>query len=356
MYCVVMAGGSGTRFWPKSRQTKAKQFLRILGTQSLIESTLSRFKKIVDSDKIYIVAKACQEALLREHAPWIPEKHLIFEPLGKNTAACIGLAAVHISRRDPDAVIVVSPADHLVKKEDRFCKVIQAAEKLAEERDAIVTIGIPPTRPSTGYGYIQINGDHRTLYHVDTYRIKTFAEKPNIETAERFLASGDFFWNSGIFVFKCSVILKAFEEHLPDLYESLMEIRDALSGDLPEPVIARIYQQLKNISIDYGVMEKARNVFMVKGNFVWDDLGSWDQVYKLSSQDKNGNSVAGNAVLLDTRNSYVASDRGVVAVLGLEDIVVVREGDAVLVSKRNRSEDVRHVAERLRQERLNDYL
>ena len=356
MYCVVMAGGSGTRFWPKSRHTRAKQFLSIFGRQSLIQSTLARFRKIVDDDKIYIVAKACQAKLLKEQVPWIPGKHLLFEPLGKNTAPCIGLAAVHISQKDPDAVIVVSPADHLVKKEDRFCKVIQAAEQLANEHDAIVTIGIPPTRPSTGYGYVQIDGEHRTLHQADTYRIKTFAEKPNIETAKRFVESGDFFWNSGIFIFKCSVILKAIEEYLPDLYEGLMEIREALAGDSPEPVIARIYHELKNISIDFGVMEKAKNVFMVSGNFVWNDLGSWDQVYKLSSQDKNGNSVTGHAILLETKNSYISSDEGVIAVLGLEDIVVVREGDAVLVSKRSRSEEVRHVVERLRQERMNDYI
>ncbi|MFC1568847.1 mannose-1-phosphate guanylyltransferase [bacterium] len=356
MYCVVMAGGSGTRFWPKSRENKAKQFLRMFGKDSLIQSTVKRFEKIVGWDHIYIVAKSKQETLIKEHAPKVPESNLLFEPLGKNTAPCIGLAAIHIAKKDPNAVLVISPADHLVKKQGQFHKVIKAAAQLAEEKDALVTIGIPPTRPSTGYGYIQINGEKRKLHQVDTYRIKTFAEKPNVETATRFLESGDFYWNSGIFIFKASVILNAIEEYLPDLHDTLMEIQSRINCDDFAYILDRAYHQIKSISIDYGVMERAQNVFMIKGDFAWNDLGSWDQVCKLSSQDNQGNSTLGNALLIDTKNSYISSDNGVVAVLDMEDIVVVREGDAVLVCKRNRSEDVRQIVDRLKKEKLNDYI
>jgi mannose-1-phosphate guanylyltransferase len=356
MYCVVMAGGSGTRFWPKSREKHPKQFLRILDDKSLIQSTLDRFGKIVGRDKLFIVAKGMQETIIRKHAPGIPDSNFIFEPVGKNTAPCIGLAAVHVAMADPDAVMIVTPADHLVKKEDEFQKVIHAAALLAEEDNAMVTLGITPARPSTGYGYIQIDGVHRTLDGIDACRIKTFAEKPNYETAERFVQSGDFFWNSGIFVFKASVILQAFEEHLPELYESLMEIRKALQNGECETVIDRIYHQIKSISIDYGVMEQAKNVFMIEGNFIWNDLGSWDQVYKLTPQDDHGNAVIGDAVLIDTKNSYVDADGGVVAVLGLDEIVVVRDGDAVLVCKRKRSEEVKHIVDRLKRDKMSKYL
>ncbi len=356
MYCVVMAGGSGTRFWPKSREKNPKQFLSILAKKSLIQSTLDRFGKIVGQDKLFIVAKGMQEKIIREHAPRIPDSNFIFEPVGKNTAPCIGLAAVHVAMTDPEAVMIVTPADHLVKKEKEFQKVITAAAQVAQEDDAMVTIGITPARPSTGYGYIQIDGAYRNLNGIDACRIKTFAEKPNFETAERFVKSGDFFWNSGIFVFKASVILQALEEYLPELYESLMEIRKALESGKCETVIDRIYHQIKSISIDYGVMEQAKNVFMIEGNFLWNDLGSWDQVYKLSPQDEHGNAVIGDAVLIDTKNSYVDADGGVVAVLGLDEIVVVRDGDAVLVCKRRRSEEVKHIVERLKRDKLTRYL
>jgi len=356
MYCVVMAGGSGTRFWPKSRENKAKQFLKIFGNRSLIQSTVKRFEEIVGYDHIYIVAKSNQKPFIRKHVPEVPEKNLLFEPLGKNTAPCIGLAAIHIAKKDPDAVMAISPADHLVKKTGQFQKVIKAAGQLAEQKNALVTIGITPTRPSTGYGYIQINGDHQKLFGVDTYRIKTFAEKPNFETAQRFLESGDFFWNSGIFVFKTSVILQTIEEFLPDLYDSLMEIQTSADGDDFNTVLDRVYHQIKSISIDYGIMEQAKNVFMVKGDFTWNDLGSWDQVYKLTPQDNKGNACLGETVLIDTKNSYISSDHGIVAVMGMEDVVVVRDGDAVLVCKRKRSEDVKHLVERIKREKLNDYL
>jgi len=356
MYCVVMAGGSGTRFWPKSRENRSKQFLHMFGKGSLIQSTMKRFEKIVGVDHIYIVAKSKQESFIHQQIKKVPADNIIFEPVGKNTAACIGLAAVYISQKEPEAVMIVSPADHLVKKENQFRKVIQAAAQLAKENDALVTIGVKPTRPSTGYGYIQINGEKRTIHQVDTFRIKTFAEKPNFETAQRFLESGDFYWNSGIFVFKSSVILKAIEEFLPDLFDTLTEIKQSMGQDDFSDVLDRAYHQIRSISIDYGVMEQAKNVFMVKGEFEWNDLGSWDQVYKLSPQDDKGNTALGNIILVDTKNSYISADSGVVAILGMEDVVVVRDGDAVLVCKRNRSEDVRNIVDRLKREKLKAYL
>ncbi|MBN1782069.1 mannose-1-phosphate guanylyltransferase [bacterium] len=356
MFCVVMAGGSGTRFWPRSRENKAKQYLKIFGKESLILSTIKRFEKIVGWDNIYIVSKSKQVEILKRHSGKVPESNMIFEPVGKNTAPCIGLAAIQLIKTDPNAVMIVTPSDHLVKNTRQFKKSMMAAAQLAEEENALVTIGIRPTRPSTGYGYIQINGDQRTIHGVHAFRVKTFAEKPNFETAQRFVESGDFFWNSGIFIFKASVILQAIEEHLPELHESLMQIRDAIQTDQYDAVLDRVYHQIRSVSIDYGVMELAKNVFMIRGDFTWNDLGSWDQVYKLSHQDSNANAVLGQAVLVDTKNSYISADRGVVAVIGMEDVVVVRDGDAVLVCPRKRSEQVKQIVERLKREKQNDYL
>ena len=356
MYCVIMAGGSGTRFWPLSREKKPKQFLRIFGKRSLIQSTLLRFKPMVNWEDIYIVAKKSQEVEMKKHILKVPPENLLFEPFGKNTAPCIGLAAIVIQKKDPDGIMVVSPADHLVKKETVFRKTIDAAVKLASGKQGLVTIGISPDRPATGYGYIQVGEKTDSFNKIEAFSVKTFAEKPDLATAQRFLESGDFFWNSGIFIFRVSVFLKALEEFLPDLYQSLLEIQNHFGKTDYNEVLQRVYKQIRGISIDYGVMEKAKNVYLVKGDFVWNDLGGWEQMYKLSPKAKNGNFTSGNAVLLDTKKSYVHTSDGVVAVLGLEDVIVVQEKGAVLVCKRDQGEKVKQIVELLKRQKLSEYI
>ena len=356
MYCVIMAGGSGTRFWPLSREKKPKQFLTIFGKRSLIQSTLIRFKPIVNWEDIYVVAKKTQEEEIKKHILEVPQENLLFEPFGKNTAPCIGLAAIVIHKKDPDGIMIVSPADHFVKKEAVFRRTVDAAVKLASEKEGLVTIGISPDRPATGYGYIQIGEKVDSINKTEVFSVKTFAEKPDVATAQRFLESGDFFWNSGIFIFRISVFLKALEEFLPDLYESLLEIQSHIGKSDYEEVLQRVYKQIRSISIDYGVMEKAKNVYLVKGNFVWNDLGGWEQMYKLSPKDKNGNFTSGNIILLDTKNSYAHASDGVIAVLGLEDVVVVQEKGTVLVCKRERGEDVKQIVELLKRQKLSKYI
>jgi mannose-1-phosphate guanylyltransferase len=356
MYCVIMAGGSGTRFWPRSREDRSKQFLTILGKKSLIQSTVMRFQSIVPWEDIYIVAKKSQKTELEKHILEVPRENILFEPIGKNTAPCIGLAALTIQERDSNGIMIVSPADHLIQKEVGFRRAILTAAKLAGEREGLVTIGITPEHPSTGYGYIQIDERVRIAGRVKAYSIKTFAEKPNLATAQRFLKSGDFFWNSGIFIFRVSVFLKVLEEFLPELHDGLMEIRRFINKPKYEEVLQKVYQQIRSISIDYGVMEKAKNVYLVKGDFTWNDLGSWEQVFKLSPKDKNGNTISGNAVLIDTKNSYVNISKGVFAVIGLEDVVVVQNGGATLVCKRDMVEEVKEVVDRLKRKKLHKYV
>ena len=305
VYCVIMAGGSGTRFWPSSRKDKPKQFLNILDNKSLIQLTIERFHSMISWDRIYVVSQKYQEEELKRHTAKIPHENLLFEPFGRNTAPCIGLAALQINHRDPDSIMIVSPADHRIASKTQFQAVIQTAVKLASDYDALVTLGITPDRPATGYGYIQTNGEIPISKKVKSYRIKTFAEKPNLATAQRFLQSGDFYWNSGIFIFKTSVILEKIKEMMPDLHEGLMEIRNFLDDPKLNNVIHKVYQQIKGISIDYGIMEKASDACMVEGNFGWNDLGSWDEVYKLSPRDEEGNTVSGNSILIDTNNAFV---------------------------------------------------
>ena len=356
MYCVIMAGGSGTRFWPRSREACSKQYLSLYGKKSLIQSTLARFNGIVPWKDIYIVTKQSQEEMIDKHRLKVPKENIIFEPFAKNTAPCIGLAAIFVQRRDADGVLIVSPADHLVQKKSRFYKTIRACVQLAKDNDGMITIGIKPNRPSTGYGYIQIDKDLNTIESAKAFSIKTFAEKPNLATAQRFLSSGDFYWNSGMFIFRVSVFMKAVKKHLPELYDGLMEIKKFFDKPNFNEVLQTVYQQIPGISIDYGIMEKIHNVIMVQGDFVWNDLGSWEQVYKLGSKDDSGNVVSGETVLVDVKNSYIHSSKGMVAVLGLEDIVVVQEGGATLICPRDRAEDVKRVVDRLRMKKIKKYL
>ena len=356
MHCIIMAGGSGTRFWPKSREHKPKQFLTIFGKKSLVQSTGARFQSMMPNDHIFVIAKENQRDEIHTQLSAFQPDNFIFEPIGKDTAPCIGLASHFVQQKDPDAIVVVTPADHLIRKVSQFRKTINAAVQLAEKEDRFVTIGIPPDQPATGYGYIQVNGTLGKISGVHAYNVKTFAEKPNLATAQRFVESGDFYWNSGMFIFKVSVLFKAIETFLPDLFEGLMEIKKSLKKRDCHKVIEHVYHQIKAISIDYGIMEKTKNVCLVKGGFVWSDLGNWEQVYRLNPKDREGNVVQGDVVLQDVKNSYVNASKGLITVVGLENIVVVQEGNATLVCSRDHVEDVKKVLAHLKRKKRTKYL
>ncbi len=356
MYGIIMAGGSGTRFWPRSREEHPKQFLAIHEKRSLLEGTIHRLHDLIGWDHLYIAARKSHQEILENHIAKIPTNNVIYEPVGKNTAPCVGLAALFVQQRDKSGVMVISPADHLTRKRDAFKKAILTGSKIAKEKGGLVTLGIKPTRPATGYGYIQIDGEVITDLGAKSYAVKTFAEKPNLDTAQRFLSSGDFFWNSGIFILRADVYLQTISEFIPDLYDGLMEIRRHLNKPTFTEVLNRVYHQIKGISIDYGVMEKARNVYMVRGDFTWNDLGSWEQVYEIGEKDAAGNAVSGETILVDVKNSYVDIPDGLVAIIGLENVIVVRDGNATLICPRDRAEDVKKVIEKLRSKKQKHYL
>ena len=356
-HCLIMAGGSGTRFWPRSRKAKPKQFLTIFGNESLIQATISRFGNFIPDESIYVVSNKGQKEVLEEQATRIPKGNLIYEPVGKNTLPAIGLAALFIAKNDPDGIMVVSPADHLTQNDELFQETIESAAKIAEEKNGIVTIGITPNTPATGYGYIEIADEIKIGQTIKSFAVTRFVEKPNLETAQKYVASGKFFWNAGIFVFKVSVFLEAVQKHAPNLYADLLKIAETIGTSSYEQVLDKIYNQVDSISIDYGIMEKANNVFLVQGDFVWNDLGSWEEVYKYDPEkDENQNTHVGEVIFQDTKNSYVYAPGSLVAVVGMDDVIVVKEGDTILVCKRDQAEEIKGVVGELTKRKLDQFL
>lgn len=357
MFALVMAGGVGKRFWPKSREKRPKQLLNIVGDRSLLQQTVDRLDSLLSIDQVFVVAKESQKDAILEHLPNLPPSNLIAEPKGKNTAPCIGLGALFMERLDPEAVMVVLPADHLITEDERFVQALRVGAKVAAEQDCLVTLGIEPRYAATGYGYIQYHEKLAEVDGVTLYKVKTFAEKPNRETAERFLSSGDFLWNSGIFIWKCKRILREIEEHLPHLYDGLLEIKQALGTPQQEETIRRVYCQIKSISIDYGVMEHAEDVVVLRGRFGWNDLGTWDEVYNISPKDKDGNVLVGTQLVKDSRDCYVdAPAAKCVALLGVEDLIVVDTEDVLLICPRERAQEVQDLVEMAKRKELTQYI
>jgi len=356
MYAVIMAGGVGTRFWPRSRFRRPKQFLKILDERTMIKATFDRLGELIPGDQIFVVTTENQSLQVREQLSALKSENLIVEPKGKNTAPCIGLAAVILKQRDPEAVMAVLPADHRIQKEPEFRRVLSAAGIVAAKRNCLVTIGINPTYPSIGYGYIQVNSKVDEINDTPVYKVKTFAEKPDLVTAERFLQSGDFLWNSGMFVWKAKTILHEIEESLPELYDGLKEIEKYLTTNKRDEVIQKVFCQIKSISIDYGVMEQSQNVYVLKGDFDWNDVGSWEEVYKISEKDENENVLIGNHFTRDTRGCLIDSPKRFIATLGVENLIVVETDDALLICRRDQAQQVKDLVDAMKRKDLDQYL
>jgi mannose-1-phosphate guanylyltransferase len=359
VFAVIMAGGVGQRFWPRSREKSPKQLLEIVGKGTMIQNTVRRFQQVVDPNDIQIVTNRVQKQLILKQLPQFDEENILVEPMGRNTAACIGLSALFIRRLDPKAVMVVSPADHLIQDIDEFRRVMALAIETADTSHALLTIGIHPTHPETGYGYIQMHvddGPNNPYFGRGVQRVKTFAEKPNLQTAERFLASGDFLWNSGMFVWRVDAILAQIERCLPDLHTELLKIEAAIGTPQYQSVLETAYGMIRGISIDYGVMEKASEVYVIPGKFGWSDIGSWDEVYRVSGKDDNGNSITGTVIPKDTTSSFIYSPGKVVAAIGVSDLIIINTDDALLICARGRSQEVKEVTDYLKRKQMGEYL
>ncbi len=343
-YCVIMAGGVGSRFWPYSRMRKPKQFLDILGVgKSLLQLTFDRFSKICPTGNIYVVTNKEYTSLVAEQLPGIDEKNILSEPFRKNTAPCIAYASEKIRKVDPEAVMVVAPSDHFIQHEEKFLKVIREGLDFATHQEALLTLGIEPVRPETGYGYIQIRKGSRHKVWKNLYKVKTFTEKPDRKMAEIFLESGDFYWNSGIFIWSVKAILKSFEDYNPDMYHLFAGGRDLYNTEAEEKFIFDIYTSCPEISIDYAIMEKAENVYVICSDFGWSDLGTWNSLYEHSEQDDHGNVVAGGNILLyNTRNSIIhADEEKLVVAYGLEDYIVVQSEDILLICPKKEEQRIK---------------
>ena len=356
MFAVIMAGGKGARFWPRNRERMPKPLLDISSERTMIRETVDRIRPLVPAERTLIVTGKSHAAELVRQLPEIPPENILIEPVGRNTAPCIGLAALHILRRVPDAVMLVLPSDHRIGDETAFRKVLQEAVVEVDRGNPLVTIGIRTTeRPETGYGYIEKGDPLPNRGDAGTSGVRAIREKPSREQAAEFIRRGDL-WNSGMFVWKASTIMNAIERFLPDLHRGLLQIREALGTDREEGVVESIYAGLKSVSIDYGVMEKAKNVLVVPGAFDWSDLGSWDALWEVSEKDENGNVVRGEFIAIDAADSLIQSAGKLVALVGVKDLLVVETKDVLLVCRRGRSQDVRKIVETLEKKGPASYL
>ncbi|MBL8858780.1 MAG: mannose-1-phosphate guanylyltransferase [Planctomycetes bacterium] len=346
LYAVILAGGSGTRFWPASRKKQPKQFLAVGGKRSLIAETAARLGKLVPPERRLVIAGEEHVTLVRKALRNLPPENILAEPIGRNTAPCVAWAALEIERRSPGAVHAIFPADHVIGPAARFRKTLQAAAEEARTSGALVTFGIRPTFPATGYGYIEQKnavGKHGSL---TVYAVERFVEKPDRARAEQFLSAGRFLWNSGIFVWTTTAILTEMRRSVPDLMRAMESVRDNAG-------IVRIYPTLPSVSVDVAVLEKALSVRVIPADFTWSDVGAWPALPETLPLDDHGNCVAGGATLLaeEARNCVAYGKRGeLIALLGVEDMIVVRAGNALLVCKKDRAQDVKKIVTRLERE------
>jgi mannose-1-phosphate guanylyltransferase len=357
-YVIIMAGGVGSRFWPLSRKDKPKQFLDILGTgETLLQQTYRRFKSTCPEKNIFVVTSAEHRELVLEQLS-IDPSHVLGEPFRRNTAPCIAYGTFRILKENPDAIITVTPADHLIVKEQKFCEEIQSCFDFAAGSDALITLGIKPDRPETGYGYIQADQKKPVPGFGNLLKVKTFTEKPDIDLAKVFMESGDFFWNSGIFVWNIKSILAAFEKHMPDTYSVFEEGKAYFGTDEEKNFIGKTYATCRSISIDYGIMEKAGNVYVKCTDIGWSDLGTWGSLYEHTPADGNGNAVVrGSVFSYGNSGNIVNIAPGKVAVLqGLKDYIVVDSEDVLLVVRKDDEQNIKQYLEDVKKATKDTYL
>jgi len=349
LHAVIMAGGSGTRFWPASRRNRPKQLLDLVSTAPLLRLTFERLEELVPPDRVWVVTTEATAGACRRLLPEVPGSNILAEPVGRNTAACVGLAAHAVRNVDEDATCLVLPADHLIGDEVRFRSAMAAGARMVERAGGLLTFGIQPTRPETGYGYLEsgeeeTQDDGWTIHH-----LQRFVEKPNEESARRYLAGGRHLWNAGIFAWRAGDVLREIELQLPELASGLQRIGDALRGDDGDKVLAEVYPTLPATSVDFGIMEGARHCWVVPVDFAWSDVGSWPAVAEELPNDDHGNAGRGRVAALDAAGNVLVSGGPVVAAVGVRDLVVVATPDAVLVVPKDQAQRVKEVVDRLRE-------
>ncbi|MDD3272276.1 MAG: mannose-1-phosphate guanylyltransferase, partial [Syntrophomonadaceae bacterium] len=334
MYGVILAGGTGERFWPLSRRENPKQFLPLFGQRTMLQLTMDKLKGLITAQNVFVVTDKAYEDLVAAQLPELPLENIICEPCGRDTAAAVGLAAEHIAHRDPQGIMVVLPADHYIADVEEFRRVLKAGVEVAREGEWVLTIGIRPSRPETGYGYIQQGEQQGERQGTAIFKAVAFHEKPDLDRALKYLDSGNYLWNSGMFIWRVDLIRRLIASFLPQLDAGLAQIAASIDNEEEARVTAAVYQDLPRISIDYGIMEKCDEVLVIPATFGWDDVGSWTALARYGKADQQGNVVKARGVFLDTNDCLVYAPDRVVATLGVKDLLIVDEGDSLLICQK----------------------
>jgi len=358
LHAMIMAGGGGTRFWPRSRQKKPKQFLSLVGDRTLLQQTLERIEAMVEPQRTWILTAAAHEEECARQLPELPRDNIVGEPMGRDTAGCIALAAALIARTDPDATMAVLAADHVIEPAQLFRRTLQVAAQMADEHPtSLITLGVPPTFPATGYGYIHRGEELGVRQSTSVFHVRSFREKPDFETAQQMLASGEYLWNAGIFVWKVRTILDAMKANQPQIHDGAQRIADAWNQPNRLEVLRREYEAMPKISIDYAVMEKAPSVLAVKAPYRWDDVGSWLALERMQPQDADGNTIQALHCGIDTQRCVIVGDpEKLLATVGVKDLLIIQDGDALLVADRSQEGAIKNLVELLKKRSLEKYL
>lgn len=347
---VIMAGGRGERFWPKSRNNRPKQFLSLTSDgETMIQKTVKRLSPLVEAEDIFIVTNAAYTELVKEQLPDVPAENILAEPCARNTAPCIAFAAAVIGRKYDDAVMLVLPSDHLIGYENIYIKTLKKAVSVAENGKNLVTIGITPTYPETGYGYINFGKECG-----DAYEVEKFVEKPDLPTAKKYLASGKYLWNSGMFVWKISSIMADLKAFMPEIYEGALRIGESFGSDEFEETLVKEFAAFTSESIDFGIMEKASDIYTLPGSFGWDDVGSWLAVERINETDDNKNFTEGDVITVDAERTTICGGKRLIAAIGTSDIIIVDTDDVLLVCSKNNTQDVKKVISQLKEQGRNE--
>lgn len=358
LHAMILAGGGGTRFWPRSRTRRPKQFLTLSGDRTLLQQAVDRIEAQVPAERTWVVTSALHAEEAARQLPALPPARVVGEPVGRDTAAAIGLGAALIARQDPDAVMMVMPADHIIEPAQEFRRAAHVAEQMAlEHPQALITFGIPPSYPATGYGYIHRAEQVAHRQGIGVYRVAAFREKPPSELAEQYVASGEYFWNAGIFVWKAATILNALKERQPKLHAAVLRIAEAWSGADRETVLAREYQPLEKISIDFAVMEHAKEVLVVEAPYRWDDVGSWLALERMHPQDSDNNTILATHCGIHTTGCLVVGDPGkLITTIGVNNLLIIQDGDATLVADRREEATVKQLVDEMKKRKLEAFL
>jgi len=351
LVALIMAGGRGERLWPHSTSSTPKHLLRFGGKKVMLEETIDRLKSLVSLKKIFIITGRESARSIRRIYPGFPSANIIIEPYPRNTAACIGLASIFIKKRFPEAILSVFPSDHVIRRKRRFLDTLRFGASWAKKENVLVTLGMKPDRPETGLGYIELGKKMGERNRIPIHRVKRFVEKPDLKNAKKFVSKSTHLWNAGMFIFKIEEILKCFRLFMPGLYGELLKIEAHLSNDNRDEVIKKVYKNLKDISIDYGIMEKAHNRLVVAADFFWNDVGSWISLEELYSTDTRGNISLGDTLSLDTSDSILVSDKGLIATIGLKDIAVVSTKKVTIVFPKDKAQEVKKIVRAIRKKR-----